>query len=123
MSSPYHHRQSTKRVRELEAKAHHLRQHPTLTEQRLWGELKANRLGVAFRRQVVIGRFIADFVCREALLVVEVDGEVHARRDHLDAHRDSLLQRAGFRILRVPAALVASNLPAAVALIRAALTG
>ena len=79
--------------------------------------------GPPFRRQVVIGRFIADFVCSQARLVVEVDGEVHAQRQHLDAHRDAVLQRAGYRVLRLPAALVTTNLPAAVALVRAALGG
>jgi very-short-patch-repair endonuclease len=42
-------------------------------------------------------------------------------RERLDAHRDALLQRAGYRILRIPAALVARNLEAAVALVRCAL--
>ena len=46
---------------------------------------------------------------------------VHLQRAHLDAHRDSILQRAGYRVLRIPAALVTSNLEAAVELIRAAL--
>jgi very-short-patch-repair endonuclease len=109
------------RQRELEARAHHLRRHPTLTEQRLWSALKGSRLGLPFRRQVVMGRYIADFVCPQARLVVEVDGEVHTRRAHLDAHRDSILQRAGYRVLRIPAALVTSNLDAAVELVRTAL--
>jgi very-short-patch-repair endonuclease len=121
MSSPYHVRQSTQRQLELEARAHHLRHHQTSSESQLWSALRARRLGVPFRRQVVIGRYIADFVCREARLVVEVDGEVHLRRQHLDAHRDSVLQRAGYRILRIPAALITSNLQAAVALVRTAL--
>ena len=124
------------RQRELEAKAHHLRHHPTLSEQRLWSALEGRRLGVAFRRQVVIGRFIADLVCPQARLVVEVDGGVHEAGtglvhpaidfDHearagLDAHRDEQLQRAGYRVLRIPAALVTHNLAAAVALVRTAL--
>ncbi len=109
------------RQRELEAKAHQLRQHPTLSEQRLWSALRASRLGFSFRRQVVIGRFIANLVCPRARLVVEVDGGVHLHRAHLDAHRDSILQRAGYRVLRIPAALVTSHLEAAVALIREAL--
>jgi very-short-patch-repair endonuclease len=109
------------RQSELEAKAHHLRHHPTLTEQRLWSALKGSRLGLPFRRQVVISRYIADFVCTKARLVVEVDGGVHLQRAHLDAHRDTILQRAGYRMLRIPAALVTSNLEAAVALIRKAL--
>jgi len=111
------------RQRELEAKAHHLRQHPTLSEQRLWSALRGSRLGLAFRRQVPISRYIADFVCSKARLVVEVDGGVHQQRAHLDAHRDSILARAGYRVVRIPAALVTSNLEAAVALIRAALAG
>jgi very-short-patch-repair endonuclease len=109
------------RQRVLEARAQHLRQHPTLSEQRLWSALKGSGVGLPFRRQVVIGRFIADLVCPQARLVVEVDGGVHLQRARLDAHRDSILQRAGYRVLRIPAALVTSNLEAAVALIREAL--
>ena len=88
----------------------------------VWSALRGSRLGIPFRRQVVITRYIADFACREARLIVEVDGEVHARRQ-LDAHRDAVLQRAGYRVLRIPAALITSNLTAAVALVRDALAG
>jgi very-short-patch-repair endonuclease len=120
-SSPYQLRNSTKRRSELGAKAHHLRHHPTFTEHLLWSALRGSQLGVAFRRQVVIASFIADFVCPSRRLVVEVDGGVHAARALLDAQRDAALERAGYRVLRVPAALVVSNLPVAVALVRAAL--
>jgi very-short-patch-repair endonuclease len=54
-------------------------------------------------------------------LIVEVDGPIHARMQLADAHRDRKLTRLGFRVVRVPAALVLSNLPAAIALVRAAL--
>jgi very-short-patch-repair endonuclease len=114
-------RHAAQRQLELEARARHRRQHATLTEQRLWSALKGSRLGVPFRRQVVIGRYIADLVCPRARLVVEVDGGVHEARARLDAHRDSVLQHAGYRVLRIPAALVTSNLEAAVALVRHAL--
>jgi very-short-patch-repair endonuclease len=119
--SRIHRRPSIQRQYELSCKAHDLRHHPTLSEQRLWSELRCGRLGVPFRRQVVIGRYIADFVCPQVRLVVEVDGEVHQRRERLDALRDEHLQRAGYRVLRLPAALVTSNLAAAVELVRAAL--
>jgi very-short-patch-repair endonuclease len=109
------------RQHELEAKAHLLRHTPTLSEQRLWSALRGSRLGLPFRRQVSISRYIADFVCTKARLIVEVDGGVHLHRAQLDAHRDSILERAGYRVLRIPAALVTSNLEAAVALIREAL--
>lgn len=109
------------RQRALEGRAHHLRQHATLSEQRLWSALQGSRLGLPFRRQVVISRYIADLVCIKARLVVEVDGGVHEGRARLDARRDSILQRAGYRVLRIPAALVTSDLEAAIALIREAL--
>ena len=83
--------------------------------------LKGSRLGLPFRRQVVIGRYIADFVCAKAHLVVEVDGGVHRGRERRDAHRDAQLLRAGYLVLRIPAALVTGNLAAAVALVRGAL--
>jgi very-short-patch-repair endonuclease len=83
--------------------------------------LKARRLGVSFRRQVVVGGFIADFCAPSIQLVVEVDGLIHARNSGSDARRDRKLARLGFRVVRVPAELVLSNLPAAVALVRAAL--
>ena len=120
-SSFYQRRQSAQRRGELGAKAHHLRHNPTFTAQRLWAALRGSQLGVAFRRQVVVSRFIADFVCPSRRLVIEVDGGVHAARGQLDAQRDAALERAGYRVLRVPAALVVSNLPVAVALVRAAL--
>ncbi|HKT78656.1 MAG TPA: DUF559 domain-containing protein [Vicinamibacterales bacterium] len=102
-SSPYQQRQSARRRGELEARAHHLRQNPTFTEQLLWAELRGSRLGLPFRRQVIIGRYIADIVCPSRHLVIEVDGGVHANRVRLDAIRDAHLQRAGYRILHIPA--------------------
>jgi very-short-patch-repair endonuclease len=75
-----------------------------------------------FRRQVpVAGLFIADFLAPSIKLIVEVDGAIHARKQGPDARRDRKLQRAGFRIVRISAQLVLSDLPAAVALVRAAL--
>ncbi|HYO94658.1 MAG TPA: endonuclease domain-containing protein [Polyangiaceae bacterium] len=102
------------------------RQHrccPTESEALLWSALKGRQLGVSFRRQVPVGgRFIADFCAPAVRLVVEVDGAVHARlRRGLDERRDLKLRRAGFRVVRVSAELVLRHLPAALALIRAAL--
>ena len=64
---------------ENQALAEQMRQEMTPSEERLWGRLRANRLnGLAFRRQQVIGGFIADFYCRVARLRVECDGHAHA---------------------------------------------
>ncbi len=49
----------------------------TSAEKLLWQELRANKLGVHFRRQQVIAGFIVDFYCHKADLIVEVDGETH----------------------------------------------
>ena len=83
--------------------------------------LKGNQLGVSFRRQVPIGnRYIADFLAPSANLMVEVDGGSHARRGVADARRDRVLQRLGYRVLRLEARLVIMQLAAAVAQVRAA---
>jgi very-short-patch-repair endonuclease len=84
--------------------------------------LSAGKLGVAFRRQVVLGnRFIVDFLAPRVRLVVEVDGGYHAQRVAGDARRDSKLGSLGYRVLRLPAALVMNDLRSAVELVRAAL--
>jgi very-short-patch-repair endonuclease len=97
-----------------------MRHAPTLTEALLWGALRARQLGVTFRRQVVLGRFIADFAASECRLVVEVDGGYHAHTVARDARRDRDLAKLGYRVVRVPADLVLQDLAAAVALVRAA---
>ncbi|NUO53742.1 MAG: DUF559 domain-containing protein [Polyangiaceae bacterium] len=98
-----------------------MRSAPTTTEALLWGALCGSQLGVGFRRQLVVGRFIADFAAPSARLIVEVDGGYHARRVRADARRDRELGRLGWRVVRVPAELVLHRLGDAVALVRAAL--
>ncbi|NUP09108.1 MAG: DUF559 domain-containing protein [Polyangiaceae bacterium] len=94
---------------------------PTTTEALLWQQLRGSRLGVAFRRQVVVGRYIADFCAPSVRLVVEVDGGYHAGRAGADARRDRDLGRLGYRVLRVPADVVLHRIEQAVALVSAAL--
>ena len=85
----------------------------------LWSELAGSKLGVAFRRQVVLGNAIADFFAPSLRLVVEVDGAHHRFRRTADSRRDRDLRRLGCVVLRVEAQLVLGELPRAVALIRA----
>jgi len=94
---------------------------PSEPERRLWLELSAGKLGVSFRRQVVLGSAIADFFAPSVRLVVEVDGRQHRRRVTADARRDRDLRRLGCQVLRIEAQVVMRDLPAAVALIRDAL--
>jgi very-short-patch-repair endonuclease len=94
----------------------------TPSEARLWSALSARQLGVQFRREVPLaGRYIVDFCAPSVRLVVEVDGSCHERRRGADARRDAELRGLGYRVLRVEAALVMRDLPAAVALVKAAL--
>ena len=79
--------------------ARDLRNNLTEAEKHLWYGLRLNNLGVKFRRQVVIGRYIADFVCFEKKLVIEVDGGQH-RNSQKDEVRDEWLRREGFKVLR-----------------------
>ena len=101
--------------------ARQMRHALTPSEQRLWLTLRGGALGVWFRRQVPLGRFIGDFVAVSARLVVEVDGGSHARRCAADARRDRELQRLGNRVLRLDAALVSERIEEATAQIRALL--
>jgi very-short-patch-repair endonuclease len=102
---------------QLGAYAHRMRLAPSEPERVLWQALRGARLGVRFRRQVVLHGFIVDFFAPSARLVVEVDGAQHALRRNADKRRDRALARAGLRVVRVPAALVGQNLLAALQLI------
>jgi very-short-patch-repair endonuclease len=84
------------------ALARQMRAEPTDAERKLWWHLR-KRLKTPdthFRRQVRIGRYIGDFVCHSARLVVEVDGGQHAVRTAADQERSRVLEANGYRILR-----------------------
>src|SRR5690606_28736632 len=94
---------------------------PSPSEEKLWREIRGKRLGVAFRRQVVIGDFIVDFLAPSRKLVVEVDGLFHERQRSADARRDAKLGRLGYRVLRIPSSLLDRDLSEALARIREAI--
>jgi very-short-patch-repair endonuclease len=79
-----------------------LRRDQTDAERKLWMILRDRRLeGLKFRRQAPIGPYVADFVCVEAMLVIEVDGSQHAEaRATYDARRTAYLESLGYRISR-----------------------
>ncbi|MBZ9672028.1 endonuclease domain-containing protein [Mesorhizobium sp. ES1-3] len=83
------------------ARARELRKVDNDAEEKLWHELRGRRLnGHKFIRQLPIGPYFADFACREANLVVEVDGSQHANRSS-DRYRDETMNRNGWSVLRV----------------------
>jgi very-short-patch-repair endonuclease len=115
------HHLDSKRKLLLAQRAQLMRSNPSWPEQKLWEAIRQGQLGMPFRRQVVVGRFIADFVAPRAKLVVEVDGRCHEQRRAADARRDRVLARLGYRVLRLEAELVVRQLPVALERVRAAL--
>ena len=86
-----------------------LRAAQTEAETRLWYRLRDRRLaGFKFVRQESIGRYVADFCCREERLVFEVDGGRHVESEY-DRTRDEWLASQGYRVLRFWNAEVMSN--------------
>lgn len=83
------------------ARARKLRWVENSAEGSLWQELKGRRLGgYHFVRQHPIEPYFADFCCRKAKLVVEVDGFQHANSEH-DRRRDAFMRDSGHSVLRV----------------------
>ena len=80
--------------------ARQLRSNQTNAETVLWNRIRNRQIdGHKFARQVPIGGFICDFVCREKQIVIEVDGGQH--NDSVeDAVRDRYLISEGYRVLR-----------------------
>jgi len=71
----------------------------TDSEKKLWSRLRDNRLGVKFRRQVPVGKYIADFICFEKKVVVEADGSYHINNAK-DNIRDKWFENEGYKVLR-----------------------
>ena len=110
-----------RKQQQLTAHAHRMRSAPSEPERVLWQALRSHRLGVQFRRQVVLHGFIVDLFAPAARLVVEVDGAHHTRQRGVDKRRDAALSAAGLRILRIPARAVLQHLDVALGLVVRAL--
>ena len=81
--------------------ARRLRRDQTDAERKLWFRLRDRRLsGLKFRRQMPIDRYIVDFCCESARVIVEIDGGQHATRSAEDAARTAALEAQGYLVLR-----------------------
>jgi 2-methylaconitate isomerase len=81
-------------------RARYLRQQMTDAEQKLWRSLRRRQInGWRFRRQAPVGSYIADFLCFDPLLIIEVDGGQHAQSPS-DVRRTVFLNQKGFHVLR-----------------------
>jgi S-adenosylmethionine decarboxylase proenzyme len=93
----------TKPSRELILRARELRRTATSAEQLLWDLLRRRQIhGRSFRRQHPLGRFIADFFCDDARLIIEVDGAVHLEptQQERDRSREEILRANDLSVLR-----------------------
>jgi len=90
-----------------------LRSNAPSAEHVLWRRLRNRQLGgFKFVRQAPIESYFADFLCRERMLVIEVDGGTHSEPDEIaaDASRNAMLEKAGYRLVRVSNADVYDNI-------------
>jgi very-short-patch-repair endonuclease len=86
----------------LKPLARQMRQNPTPAEKLLWQALRRKQLeGFRFRQQHIINRFIVDFYCADAKLVIEVDGASHEGEYDYDAARTELLETFGLRVIAI----------------------
>ena len=99
-------------------RARALRREATPAERALWLFLARSQTGAKFSRQMPVGPWFADFLCRELRLVVELDGFSHDVAPDRDVRRDAWMAREGFTVLRFTNADVRDNIEGVVAAIR-----
>jgi very-short-patch-repair endonuclease len=100
-------------------KAKELRLNMTKAEEVLWEKLRKKQIdGNIFRRQHPIDRFIADFYCHNAKLVIEVDGEIHENQKEYDIGRTEELNDLGLQVIRFTNEEVLNNIELVIKKIR-----
>lgn len=79
-----------------------LRKTSTPQEVILWSRLRRRQLGLKFKRQYSIGRYVVDFCCPEKKLIVELDGWQHKEenQERYNKERTKFLESKGFKVLR-----------------------
>ena len=100
--------------RNLKAYARDLRKNMTDAESFLWSRIRKKQLkGFQFYRQKNIGKYIVDFYCPAAKLIIEVDGGQHYTQcgKERDTERDAFMHSLGFRVLRFSDIDVLKDLP------------
>jgi very-short-patch-repair endonuclease len=100
-----------------------MRREMTEPEKRLWQQLRAKRFErTKFRRQNVVGNYIADFYSRTAMMIIEVDGDSHAFAQEYDRIREEYFRKLGFRVIRFTNSDVMANLEGVLTMIGEHLT-
>lgn len=86
----------------LKAFADENKKFQTEAEQLLWNHLSQNQMGVRFRRQYIVGTYIADFICLKSNTIIEIDGGYHSQEQQQikDLIRTTDLEQMGFHVIR-----------------------
>ena len=107
----------------LKAYSKEMRKFATEAESILWEYLRAKQLGKTFKRQHIIGDYIADFVCLESGLIVELDGGYHQLPEQQinDELRTEWLEKHGFRVIRFKNEELVTNIDHCLEIIKASL--
>ena len=107
----------------LKAYSKEMRKFATEAESILWEYLRAKQLGKTFKRQHIIGDYIADFVCLESGLIVELDGGYHQLPEQQinDELRTVWLEKHGFRVIRFKNEELLTNIDHCLEIIKASL--
>ena len=97
--------------KELTSLAKNLRRNMTPQERDLWYQYLRHH-PFKFTRQKVLGKYIADFYCASAKLLIELDGSQHYNEKGMEADRErtQFLMQYGIRVLRIPNNAVSQNL-------------
>ena len=92
-----------KHNKSLVSNARNLRKNMTKEERHLWYDFLRS-YPIKFLRQKILGKYIVDFYCAEAKLIVELDGSQHyeAREMEYDRERTVYLEQYGIQVLRIP---------------------
>jgi very-short-patch-repair endonuclease len=77
-----------------------LRKESTPAERRLWSRIRNDQLGVTFRRQHAIGKYIPDFCAPKAKLIIELDGSQHLEQEEYDRERTKYFESLGYSVVR-----------------------
>lgn len=99
-----------KRNKRLTGKARRLRKNMTKEERHLWYDF-LKEYPAKFTRQKVLGKYIADFYCASARLVIELDGNQHYVDDGVkrDYERDAYIKKLGISVIRFTNLEIAEN--------------
>lgn len=100
----------SKHNKQLVPLAKQLRKGMTKEERRLWYDFLRS-YPIRFSRQKVLGKYIVDFYCAEAKLVIELDGSQHYEDDNVrqDTERTCFLEEYGLKVIRIPNNVINTN--------------